>query len=51
MHVAGLVTRLLEEAPLRARLASKGPRIVDGRGAARVASALIALAKQTRRRR
>ncbi len=51
MHVAGLVTRLLEEAPLRARLASKGPLIVDGRGAARVASALIALAKHTRRRR
>ena len=51
MHVAGLVMQLLGEAPLRSRLASKGPRLVDGRGAARVASALVALANETRRRR
>lgn len=50
-HVAGLVARLLDEAPLRSRLASRGPRLVDGSGAARVASALVALANQSRRRR
>ena len=50
-HVAGLVARLLCEAPLRTRIASKGPRLVDGRGAARVASALVELANQARRRR
>ncbi len=50
-HVAGLVTRLLCSAPLRTRIASKGPRLVDGRGAARVASALVALANQARRQR
>jgi len=50
-HVAGLVARLLCEAPLRTRIALKGPRLVDGRGAARVASALVELANQARRRR
>ena len=50
-HVAGLVARLLCEAPLRTRIASTGPRLVDGRGATRVASALVALANQARRRR
>jgi spore coat polysaccharide biosynthesis predicted glycosyltransferase SpsG len=50
-RVAGLVTQLLDEAPLRGRLSSKGRRLVDGRGAIRVASALVALANRTRRSR
>jgi hypothetical protein len=45
-RVAGHTSRLLAAPAAQRRLAANGRRLVDGRGAARVAAALRALARQ-----
>jgi spore coat polysaccharide biosynthesis predicted glycosyltransferase SpsG len=42
-HVVDAVVRLLRCAPLRVELAEAGRRLIDGRGASRVAEAIVAL--------
>lgn len=49
-EMAATVVRLLDDAPLRGEMARRGRSLVDGRGAERVAEAVIALAARGRAR-
>ena len=48
-RVADAVMALLADAPRRRTMAARGPRLVDGNGAMRVAAAIRAAARRTRR--